>query len=228
MIHFAVLFIALSTSQAADDACRLTGHFMRIRAIVERLDQEVGDTDDIVHRLRHTTRWRPYKRIENQWTDIRKQGSIGLDLLSNIPPTLDFTPQSNKKDAVLELTEAYENDIEHLIDYAHTVAYYERTQTSLSTYMWRRQYLSFGVESDPNRARTDDIARYQLDETANEATSAFMEARPLKRTSASPWSSPTGGLLDAVLGLKIAEHHYANICRTPRFTPILTAIRSLQ
>jgi hypothetical protein len=227
MMHALVLVALQAAHGVKNNGCGMSGSFTRIRAIVVRLDQEVGEADDIVKHLRHTTRGRPYKRIERAWEHIQADGDRALDLLSDIPPTLDGTPAPKKKAAALELAEAYRNEVEHLIDYAHTVALYERTQVALSTYMWRRQFLSFGVESDPNRARTDDIVRYQLDETANEATSAFTEARPLKRISPTPWYWPSGGLLDAAFGLKIAEHRYAGVCLIRRLPPILTAMRAV-
>jgi hypothetical protein len=239
MMRFSALFVTLvvfsialapdsvsaqSTHGASSSGvCRLHRPLMEVHALVLQLGQEVGDADETVHRLRHTTRWRPYKHVERAWRDVQNHGSRALDVLSDIPVALDFTADSDEKKAVLDLVSSYQNAVEHLLDYAHTVAYYERTQTSLTTYMWRRQYLSFGVESDPNRARTDDIARYQLDESATEATVAFMDRRPLRRLSASPWASPTGGLLDALLAVKIQEHHYAMLCRAPLSTPIITA-----
>jgi hypothetical protein len=54
-----------------------------------------------------------------------------------------------------------------------------------------------------------------------------MEARPIKRVSATPWSSPTGGLLDAILALKIEEHRYANVCGGRPYAPVMTAMNAL-
>jgi len=226
-----LMFLQLAFMNAApasaSGACRFSGAFMRIHATVSRMDKEVGEADTTVRRLYHTTLRRGYKRVENTWDDMRKIGGPILDALTNMEVSLDFTPDSDKTQATKALIASYQNAVHHLLDYAHAVIYYERTENSLRTYMWRRQYLSWGVGSDPNRVRTDDMALYLLDESATESSSAFMEARPIKRASATPWSSPAGGLLDAVFALKIEEHHYAAVCGAPFSAPILTAMNAV-
>jgi hypothetical protein len=123
--------------------CALTESFQSIHMKIDRLTKEANDMGNTAERLHHTSRWRPYRRIEVEWSDIHAHVLALLIELSDFPIALDTTRDNQRKQTAENLILAYQNTLENIITYASIALYLEHTENDLATNT-ASEFLEFG------------------------------------------------------------------------------------
>jgi hypothetical protein len=168
--------------------CTLAAHFFDIHKSIVQLGNETRDMGNTALRLRQTSRWLPYKRIENEWLDITGRSNTLLNTLSDFPVELDQASDGEKKDAALQLTAAYQNALGGFIDYARSALYFENTENKMA-FGFQSQFLRFGLFGGAVATNRDNIAHANFDANTPKAN-------------------------EALRLIRLPEHHYARLCNT--------------
>jgi hypothetical protein len=197
MIRFLVAvlllcFVAVPASAArfmpGSNACKLTKNFEHVHLQIMRVGQEAYDIGVRSDRLRHTSRWRPYREVEIEWADFHARVLATLVELSDFPAEIDGSSDTKRKKAALDLIAVYQTALERFADYTSVAVYLERTENEISSYT-QPAILSFGVLKTEVASSYNSVAKnhFLAQETAAD---------------------------DAFRSLTIPERHYYSLCST--------------
>jgi hypothetical protein len=179
-------------------ACALTGKFMILRTQLGRIGTDSGQLGKDTLRLRHTSRWIPYKRIERKWNGMAGDINPAMDQLAIVLLALDVTPNDARKQAALDLASAYQASLRHFVDYATYALTYERSENTLSM-NFNPSYFNYGVFLTSTTMNRDTLER------------AYFEARYTENA-------------DAFRSLKLPEHHYLGLCKSRIPAPLVARV----
>jgi hypothetical protein len=97
----------------ASNPCSMGERFIQIRSAISTLRNRARDAGETAKSLHHTSRSRPYKRIERAWSDVKTRGDALLDTLSEIPPALHTSANNDRRQAGMDVVTAYQSAVEH-------------------------------------------------------------------------------------------------------------------
>lgn len=172
---------------AVSNPCDLTPVFNDLNATITRLETTALDTGRFATMIRHTTRSRPYLRVEHAWDESLSIANHALDTLSTLPIALDASPNGAKKKAAAGLIAADQKAIEHLVDYGHYAVNFERSE-NLQSQNFNGGVLGFGVSTMLTAAAANNTIHRRFD---------------------------SNNLLahEAIIDLRLPEHRYVTTCR---------------
>jgi hypothetical protein len=170
------LLVSVPVRPKSASPCALSGQFDTIRRTFAELNGTARDIGGTASRLHATSRWRPYKHIENEWFRFSDLADTMLNDVSDIPVAVDGSPDGVKKAAALDLASAYQSAVGHLFNYSRSALYFERTQNLIS---WdqARGYIHFGIYRMTVPALRNSIAQADFDGNAQEAGKATRMVR---------------------------------------------------
>jgi hypothetical protein len=125
---------------------------------IVHITQEASDVGSSVENLHHTSRWKPYRKIEVGWLDIHDGVIESLTKLSDLPLLLDTLPDTRSKKYAYDLIAAYKVSLQKIIDYTSVALYLERSENDVSKNL-QPQVLNFGVSKAEIPATNNAIAR---------------------------------------------------------------------
>jgi hypothetical protein len=168
--------------------CELTERFVEVRTLINDLKNEAKDAGSTAKGLHHTSRSVPYKRVEKEWIDVKKRADSLLDTLSDIPPIIRSDTNDMRKQAAMDVINAYQDSVEQIVDYTHLAVDYERAENSVSNRLPPLNFsMNFGVEKSFTRASSNNASRNVLEGRLSQ-------------------------IGDAVRSLKIPEYNYDKFC----------------
>jgi len=179
---------AIRAAVKAADPCGSTRRFTLLRAHIETIGKETGETGQAALRIAHVSRWVPYKRVEREWSAITRSSEPAMRELADLSAALDAARDSEKKRAALALLFAYQAALEHFVDYGNDAVAFERAENALSM-NFVPGYFNYGVSTISTPMNRDALMRRYLDAKDTENDDAFRS-------------------------LRLPEHHYLGLCKT--------------
>jgi hypothetical protein len=157
--------------------CALNSDFLNLHDTLIDLGQTAIDVGDEAHHLHHTSLSGPYRKIEDLSSEITTRAWPQLVRLTNMQVAIDSAPESsklesNKKQAALNLINAYQIALMQITDYTHAAVYYEHSENALS-FNYRNAYLDYGVTRLAPQMVGDNVALFSFDTQFTEAKDAL-------------------------------------------------------
>jgi hypothetical protein len=222
-----------------ENPCEVTDRLADLRTTITGMGEKAVDAGHVSRGLHATARWRPYKRVENDWIALTDKVNPTLDELANLALRLNDSPDGGKKDATLNLIASYQNAVEQFVDYTHFATYYERNQNFAFTNSYGLRlgggggaYLSrgtgglslgdgvLGMPNAPLGSIEPDTRSFFAFGTARDNTKSNMVTTALNLFDAKYTEAD-----DALRGFKLPEYRFSRACRTapPRISMQFTA-----
>jgi hypothetical protein len=173
--------------KSVDGACDVADALHESHDTLGAIIADASEAEFVSKRLRRTSRWTPYKRVEAAWQRIIPRANSLIGTLSDIPIALDGLRNDAAKNAALDVVQTYQNAVLEIVDAAHFALFYERVSNGTGVASQDRGTITFGTAQQATKSSWDNYTR-----------NAF--------------EKETLTIGQAKRSLKLPEHRYHRVC----------------
>jgi hypothetical protein len=112
---------------AAAQPCALNTEFLRLHRSILDASQAAAEAGDVATGHGSAPVARRQRTVERDYITVESIASPALDVLEDVPHTLDRAPEGADKDTAFQLSAFYASALREIRDYARAAAIYERT-----------------------------------------------------------------------------------------------------